>query len=151
MLPAMSEPSTAADGIREATTDAEISACWPVMHQLRPHIDAAAWLPRVQRQMAGGYRLAFRQAAGAVRAVAGFRLGENLAWGRHLYVDDLVSDAAERSHGHGGALLAWLVALARQQGCAQFHLDSGVQRFGAHRFYLRHGLDITSHHFCLRL
>ena len=28
---------------------------------------------------------------------------------------------------------------------------SGVQRFGAHRFYLRHGMNITSHHFQLEL
>jgi hypothetical protein len=30
-------------------------------------------------------------------------------------------------------------------------LDSGVQRFGAHRFYLRRRMDITSHHFALDL
>ncbi|MBI3921087.1 MAG: GNAT family N-acetyltransferase, partial [Armatimonadetes bacterium] len=86
-----------------------------------------------------------------VVAVAGFRLSENLAWGRFLYVDDLVTDEAERSRGHGQELLEWLLEYAHQQDCDQFHLDSGVQRFGAHRFYLRHGMDITSHHFALKL
>jgi hypothetical protein len=30
-------------------------------------------------------------------------------------------------------------------------LDSGVQRFGAHRFYLRRRMNITSHHFAIDL
>jgi hypothetical protein len=36
---------------------------------------------------------------------------------------------------------------ARTQGCAQFHLDSGTHRLGAHRFYHRLKLAITSFHF----
>ena len=43
--------------------------------------------------------------------------------------------------------LAW----ARKRECAELHLDSGVQRFGAHRFYLNHRMDITSHHFAIQL
>jgi len=43
------------------------------------------------------------------------------------------------------------VAQARAEGCAQFQLDSGVQRFGAHRFYLMKRMDITAHHFGLKL
>jgi GNAT superfamily N-acetyltransferase len=82
-----------------------------------------------------------------VVAVAGYRLGHNLAWGSYLYVDDLVTDAARRSEGHGEQMMDWLVATARAQGCDELHLDSAVQRFGAHRFYLRYGMDITSHHF----
>jgi hypothetical protein len=38
---------------------------------------------------------------------------------------------------------------ALEQGCRQLELDSGVQRFGAHRFYLREGFDISSHHFSI--
>ena len=86
-----------------------------------------------------------------VVAAAGFRLLENLAWGRFLYVDDLVTDAAHRSQGHGDALMNWLMAHARAAGCAELHLDSGVERFGAHRFYLARRMDITSHHFAMKL
>ena len=98
-----------------------------------------------------GYRLAFVVEGSAVRAVAGFRPGESLAWGRYLYVDDLVTDAATRSRGYGAALLDWLVNRARASGFGQLHLDSGVRRFDAHGFYLRKGMEITSHHFALVL
>ena len=84
-------------------------------------------------------------------AVAGFRLLEQLKAGLVLYVDDLVTDADARSSGHGEALLNWLVAYAREQGCAAFELDSGVQRYEAHRFYLLNGMVISSHHFRLKL
>ncbi len=66
-------------------------------------------------------------------------------------VDDLVTDAAARSHGYGAALFDWLVAEARRLDCRQLSLDSGVQRFDAHRFYLRKRMSITAHHFTLKL
>lgn len=63
----------------------------------------------------------------------------------------LVTRAADHGAGYGSALFDWLTNEARSAGCAQLHLDSGVQRFGAHRFYLHKGLDITSHHFAVQL
>ena len=88
---------------------------------------------------------------GKVVAVAGYRLSTNLFCGRHLYVDDLVTADAERSKGHGKALLAWLRALAVAEDCDVFHLDSGVQRKRAHQFYLREGLELAGYHFSERL
>lgn len=32
-------------------------------------------------------------------------------------------------------------------GCEELHLDSGVQRFPAHRLYLKFGFDIGAHYF----
>lgn len=133
--------------IRVATTDTEIAACYPVMLELRPHISEAQFLCRVRRQEKAGYRLAYVQALNSVVAVAGFRLGENLAWGRFLYVDDLVTLAEHRSKGCGAKLLSWLKEQAAKEGCEQMHLDSGIQRKEAHRFYEREGMTMASLHF----
>ena len=86
-------------------------------------------------------------------SVAGFRTGHNLAWGHHLYVDDLSTTPGARRHGHGASLLDWLTDEARRLGCGQLHLDSGTgtERFDAHRLYYNHGLSIHSHHFARRL
>jgi GNAT superfamily N-acetyltransferase len=134
-----------------AESDDEILSCWPVLQQLRPHLAESDVLPQVRRQMSAGYQLAYVAVQDRPVAVAGYRVSENLAWGRFLYVDDLVTDEAHRSEGHGEELFAWLVSEARRQGCQELHLDSGVQRFGAHRFYLQQRMDITSHHFALKL
>jgi GNAT superfamily N-acetyltransferase len=141
----------AAVTIQLAITDDEIQACYPVMVQLRPHVAAEEFLPRVRRQQAGGFQLAALRADGRVVAVAGYRLAECLSSGRYMYVDDLVTDAAVRSAGHGGVLLDWLIDQARAADCDSFLLDSGVQRFGAHRFYLQKRLEIRAHHFVLPL
>ena len=77
--------------IRVATTEAEIAACYPVIRELRPHIEEEQFLSRIRSQESAGYQLAYVQEANGVVAVAGFRVGENLAWGLFLYVDDLVT------------------------------------------------------------
>jgi GNAT superfamily N-acetyltransferase len=98
-----------------------------------------------------GYRLvgAFVLDRAPAVAVAGFRIGDGLAWGHYLYVDDLSTVPDARRQGHAGALLDWLVEEGRRLGCGQLHLDSGTgpERFDAHRLYHSHGLAIYSHHF----
>ena len=134
-----------------AQTDAEIQRCWPVMAELRPHVTEAEFLNRVRRQMTGGYLLAYVEAGDEITAVAGYRFLTNLAWGNFLYVDDLVTAEKHRSTGNGAYLLQWLCQQARKAGCERLELDSGVQRFQAHRFYLREGMIISSHHFSKQL
>lgn len=133
--------------IRIATSDSEIAACYPVIRELRPHIAEDQFLPRVRSQEKTGYQLAFVEQQGGVVAVAGFRVGENLAWGRFLYVDDLVTLLSYRSNGFGASLLSWLREFAVKDGCAQIHLDSGIQRKDAHRFYESEGMSMASFHF----
>lgn len=134
-----------------ASTDAEISACFRVIKVLRPQLDEAGFVPLIRRLEHGGYRLAYLEEGGQPLAVAGFRTGENLAWGRFMYVDDLVTDPAHRSRGHGRALLGWLKDHAAASGCRQLRLDSGLQRKDAHRFYEREGMDMVSLHFLFRI
>jgi len=134
--------------IHLAETDADIASCFPVMVNLRPELLEEAFVERVRAQQAKGYHLA-RVSVGEIPvAVAGFWLRENLAWGRHLYVDDFVTVSTHRSQGHGATLLAWLCWFAGENGCAQLHLDSGTHRVDAHRFYEREGMIRSSYHFC---
>ncbi|MBW2273350.1 MAG: GNAT family N-acetyltransferase [Deltaproteobacteria bacterium] len=137
--------------IQIAESDAEILACFPVMVHLRELADAESFLERVRAQEGRGYRLAFLIHEGRPATVAGFRFGENLAWERHLYVDDFVSLPEVRSKGYGAALLAWLADHARSHGATELHLDSGTRRKDAHRFYEREGLEMTSLHFRRKL
>ncbi len=137
--------------IARAESEAAIRACHAVMYQLRPHLAEAEFLAQAQRQRRAGYELAYAEIDGQVVGVAGLWQRENLVWGHHYHVDDLIVDAAHRSQGVGEAMFQWIVQRATEAGCSQLHLDSGVQRFGAHRFYLHHRMDITCHHFGLLL
>ena len=135
-----------------AETDADIARCFPVMSQLRPHLVESEFVGRVRRMQPQSYQLAFlADGSGTVRSVAGFRVMDMLFSGKTLYVDDLVTDSATRSQGHGDRLFDWLVDWARTHGCQEFSLDSGTQRVDAHRFYLRKRMKISSFHFSLPL
>ena len=132
-----------------ASTDEELHDVAGVLTQLRPAFDREAIVARIKVQQEQGYRVAYVTAAGRVLCVAGFVISLKLAWGKHIYIDDLVTDETSRSSGAGKCLIDWFRSYARENGCEQIHLDSGVQRFAAHRFYLREGFDITSHHFAM--
>lgn len=137
--------------IKLAETDEEIAQCFAVMQQLRDHLIAENFLAQIRRMQAEGYHLAYLEDDGEVKALGGFRIFEMLARGRFMYVDDLVTNAADRSKGYGDAMLDWLADYAKTQACEYLNLDSGVHRFGAHRFYLRKRMDIVCHHFSLKL
>jgi GNAT superfamily N-acetyltransferase len=131
----------------------ETARAYPAMLALRPGCgERQEFVQQVDRVLRPqGYRLvgSFLPEREEAVAVAGFRTGNSLAWGHHLYVDDLSTLPEARNRGHAGALLEWLMSEGRRLGCAQLHLDSGTgpERFAAHRLYHAHGLSIHSHHF----
>jgi GNAT superfamily N-acetyltransferase len=127
--------------------DPRLPEAWAVMAHLRTHRSAEEMDATYAASVDAGYRVTGVFEDGRCTAVAGWRLGHNLHLGRHLYVEDLVTDPRLRSRGHGRALLGHLREVARAEGCAALHLDSGVQRHDAHRFYFREGMHISSHHF----
>lgn len=137
--------------IRIADSDDEIRRCFPVLVQLRPHLELAELVPRIRRMQREGFVLAFLEADERVSAVAGYRYLDLLFSGRTLYVDDLVTHENVRSRGYGSALLDWLKQEARANGCATLTLDSGVQRTEAHRFYFRERMHIVGYHFSIAL
>lgn len=137
--------------IERALTDEAILACYDVMAELRPHLARGDFLATVRAMEKDGLLLACVREGGRVVAVAGYRISTNLFCGKHLYVDDLVTSDAQRSKGHGKALLAWLREQAALNDCDVFHLDSGVQRKRAHQFYLREGMELAGYHFSVRL
>jgi hypothetical protein len=69
----------------------DLRACLPLMRELRPHLkNEADFVERVSRMRADGYRLLAAMDHGQAVALAGYRVQENLIYGRFLYVDDLV-------------------------------------------------------------
>ena len=131
----------------------ETTLAFAVMRELRTNFsDEQSFVHQVDEvQRPEGYRLvaAFESGASEPSAVAGFRACHSLAWGHHLYVDDLSTGSTERRRGHARALLEWLIEEGKRLGCDQLHLDSGVgiDRAAAHRLYMNAGLVISAHHF----
>lgn len=134
--------------IHHVDTDEDYHASFGVMRELRPHLPGAeAFAAQARRQAAQGYRLLAARQAGRIVALAGYRIQENLLYGRFLYVDDLVASAGVRGQGIGSALIDALREQARERGCANFVLDTALANALGQRFYYRQGLLATGMHF----
>ena len=99
---------------------------------------------KMKRVFAGGGRMCVAADEERALGVAVYRIAENTFAGVYLYVDDLVTDETERSHGIGHTLMAHLERVARDAGCDTLALDSATHRPQAHKVYFREGMFITS-------
>lgn len=134
-----------------AQSQSDISLCYEAIKVLRPHLELDAFVQRVQLQKAEGYVLAYIAQDGVAMSAIGFRISNFLAWGKVLYIDDLITTESARGKGLGGRLLKWVIEKAKENGCDAVHLDTGHHRHDAHRLYLNHGFRIGSHHMGLEL
>ena len=134
-----------------AESEREILDCYPVMAELRPHIQRDEFVSTVKRLTEiADYQLAYLT-DGGIKAVAGFRISEWLASGKYLEIEDLVATSGERSKGYGGDLFDWLVKHAEENDCYQIRLVSRVIRSDAHRFYLNKRMTIEAYYFSRQL
>ena len=132
-------------------TEAEIRACFETYHHLRPHLSEEEFVAQVLRQMQAGFRIVAIEDDGKVVSAVGFRMFEYLAWGKVIYIDDLISHPEARGKGYASTLLQYVKALAIEHGCKGVHLDSGYQRNAAHRVYLNNGFILDCHHFSMKV
>lgn len=131
-----------------AQTDEEIASTYPLMKQLRPHLEEGTYVSKIkQLQLNYGYVLIAIIEDGIAKAAAGYKICDSLAWGKYLYVDDLITDQESRSRGFAKQLFDWLDEEVQRNQCQGMHLDSGVHRHDAHRFYLNRKMKISCYHF----
>lgn len=131
----------------EHSVDA-VKASFSVMQELRPKLsDVAAYTAQIDRQCAQGYRLLAAWHDGAVVGLAGYRLQDNLLYGRFIYVDDLVVTAALQRSRLGASLLRAVREEAITLACNHLVLDTGLHMALAQRFYFRQGLLAQGMHF----
>ncbi len=143
----MSSTTRTHGNVKEIQEEADARRCWPAFGELRPNIsDETEFIRRWQRQRQEGYRIVYIEHNERIAVAAGFRVIHTMAWGRILYVDDLVALPAERGHGYGSCMLQWLQTEAQRCACDEAHLDTGYLRHSAHRAYLRNGFTLSCHH-----
>ena len=132
-------------------TEEEIKYCYKIMHQIREDLSEADFLNSIAQQIKNGYKVAYVLENNQVICVSGFTVGQKLAWGKHIYIDDFVTDKSVKSTDAARALLDFIKIYAVQQKCTSIHLDSSVDRHDAHKFYLNQDMQIDSHHFSIQL
>lgn len=128
-------------------SDEEIKYCYKILHQIREDLSEKDFLETISLQIKEGYKVAYVVENNQILCVAGFTMGHKLTLGKHIYIDDFVTDKSINSSEAAKALLDFIKIYALQQNCKSIHLDSAVDRYEAHKFYLSQDMKIDSHHF----
>lgn len=121
--------------IKELKEDTQWKEAFPVMKQLRTHLDEKTFLELVKAMSIEGYRMFALFEGERLAAVAGVVQLTNLYYGKHIWVYDLVTDESKQSLGYGEKLLSYIQAWGKGIGCEIIALSSGLLRTEAHRFY----------------
>jgi GNAT superfamily N-acetyltransferase len=122
--------------IKELKNEKEWKEAYPVMKQLRTHLDEEQFLELVQEATQKEYyKIAALYDNEKMVAVTGFMPMITLYNGRFIWVCDLVTDSDSRSNGYGEALLNYVHNWSKENGYDIVSLSSGLQRIDAHRFY----------------
>jgi GNAT superfamily N-acetyltransferase len=121
--------------MRELTTEADLTAAFPVLNELRTDLSLPGYLEMLEDMRVDGYRLFALEDDGRFQALAGITIRINFYYRKYLYVYDLITTEQGRSKGYGRELLLYLEGLGRAEGCDTLALTSGLQRADAHRFY----------------
>ncbi|WYS07353.1 GNAT family N-acetyltransferase [Bacillus sp. FSL R5-0394] len=122
--------------IKELQSEKEILAAFPVVKQLRTHLDESEYLEFViEAQEKDRYKMLALFEEDEIVAVIGFKPMVTLYYGRFVWVCDLVTDQKKRSKGYGEKLLTYVHEWAKNYHYEQVALSSGLQRESAHRFY----------------
>lgn len=131
----------------------ETEVAFAALSILRTSIkDMARFVEQInQQQRPQGYRLLgiFEEGKANAVAVCGFREQTNLAGGRHIHIDDIVTIPQGRSKGYAARLLAEVKNIAKESGVSEIHVKSNVGSActPAHRLYLENGFEIDAFHF----
>lgn len=122
--------------IKEVHSRDEIIEAFPVMQQLRTHLDESTYLELVMdAQENDNYKMFVLFNNDKIVAVTGFKPMITLYYGRFVWVCDLVTDAQIRSKGYGEKLLTYVHEWAKENNYESIALSSGLQRTDAHHFY----------------
>ncbi|MFG6149891.1 GNAT family N-acetyltransferase [Halobacillus sp. B23F22_1] len=122
--------------IRELEQERQIRDAFPVMKQLRNHLDEEAYVALVKEAKEKDmYRLFGLFKGEEIVAVTGFKPMITLYYGRFVWVCDLVVREDKRSLGYGEKLLSFVHQWAKEEGYEKAALSSGLQRENAHCFY----------------
>ncbi len=138
--------------LKQAKSPSEIADCFEAYRELRPHLtDQQAFVTQVLQQQKEGFEIHALYQGETIVGCIGFRSMTTFAWGKILYIDDLITRESHRGHGYGSQLLTYAIEKAKSEGYDQVHLDTGYTRHAAHRAYLKHGFELNCHHMALKI
>ena len=130
---------------KKMETMADRECCYSIIHELRTHLtfDDFIYLTN-EAKLHDGYTLIGCFENDECLGVMGYRILFDLVHGKHFYIDDLVVTEKSRSKGNGAKILAYSEVLAKENGCKNLRLCTGVDNSAAGKFYEKNKWDLKA-------
>lgn len=133
--------------IREARSDADYHAAYPLIRQLFPYLDMQTYARRTFVARATGYRMFMAQVADEVVGVIGIIPNHNIHDGFVTYIEHVVVDKDYRGKGYGSKLISFVEARAVEEGCKLIELDTDLGHEKAEKLYEKSGYKQSGHYY----
>ena len=115
------------------------------MKQLRPSLTLENFKSIYREARAcNDYDIIGLEEDGKLIALMGYRIVWDYVHGKHIYIDDLVTDESVRSKGHGATLLKHAESIARLNQCTNLRLCTGMGNEGGKKFYERNSWNFRA-------
>lgn len=127
--------------IHIAKTPSDLEKLYPLLAELRTHLTYESFLDIYHHAHKNDqYELVGFFEEDNVIALIGYRVLYDFVRGRHLYIDDLITNEIVRSQGLGAKVLEFAEEKARELKCTGgLRLCAGIENAGGIKFYEKNG------------
>lgn len=125
---------------------ADVKAAYDVLRHMYPDMTSEEYVKIALARLAEGYRLVAVLDGDKMVSVAGFWIGMRFYCGKFIQLDNFVTLPDYRGRAVGKLLVDWIKDLGRAENCNRVILDTYVDNYPAHRFFLREGFIIRGYH-----
>ncbi len=123
----------------------DASVFYGLLTQLRPHLSFEDFKEiYFEANKADGYQLIGLEDNHELVGTIGFRILHDFVHGKHLYIDDLVTSESHRSKGYGAILLEYAEKVAKDHGCRNLRLCTGIENERGKIFYERNAWNLRA-------
>ncbi len=135
------------ESIVECTSEEQLDAACKLLTQMYPERSQAMVKQEVQQMLSeGGWRVMGIFEDNQCVATLLVHVGHRLYSGKFIRMDSMVIDENLRSRGLGKKIFDWVQAEGKRLNCQKLLLDSYVENYDGHRFFLREGMAIRGYH-----
>lgn len=132
--------------IRELTTIDEMLAAFEVLQHMYPKMTREKYGTIIRQRKEEGYRMVGVFDGNKCVSSAGFWIGVRFYCGKFIQLDNMVTLPEYRSKGAGKIITDFIKEIGKTENCLKVLVDTYVENFDAHRFFLKEGFIIRGYH-----
>lgn len=123
----------------------DLKRFFELLKELRPHLTFDSFRQIFsEAQKTSNYQIIGLEDETGLVALMGYRILHDFVHGKHIYIDDLVSKEASRSKGYGTILLEHAEEIAKENGCTNLRLCTGIENEAGKKFYQKNNWNLRA-------